>query len=99
METTIHAIHFEADTKFTDVINEKIKKLHHFYDRIISTDVFLKLDHNSGPVKDKIVEIKVEIPNHTFYAESTHVSFLDAFDKSYEGIKSQVVRHKEKMRQ
>jgi putative sigma-54 modulation protein len=98
MEAKIHAIHFDADHKLTDTINEKLAKLHHYFDKIISTDVFLKLDHNAGQVRDKVVEIKVHIPGHTLFSESTHLSFEEAFDDAFESAKAQILKHKEKQR-
>ncbi|MFT5646829.1 MAG: putative sigma-54 modulation protein, partial [Aureispira sp.] len=64
MEIRTQAVNFDADTKLIEFIDRKLGKLDTFYDNIVSTDVFLKLE-KTGQVQDKIVEIKLKVPGST----------------------------------
>lgn len=61
MKVKIQSIHFDADKKLLDFINEKMEKLQHFYDHIIQSEVFLKID-KSDDTSNKIAEIRIHIP-------------------------------------
>src|SRR6476620_4298427 len=43
MNVNIQTVHFDADQKLIQYVNQKIEKLPQFHDRIINVDVFLKL--------------------------------------------------------
>ena len=44
MNVNIHSIHFDADRKLVNFIQERIDKLNTFHDGIIGGEVFLRLD-------------------------------------------------------
>ena len=48
MKLKIHSIHFDADQKLVDFVQEKVDKLDHFFDKIIDGEVFLRLDKASN---------------------------------------------------
>ena len=64
MTTRIESIHFTADQKLIDFIQKKLDKLDQYHDRIIDAHVILKLE-NTGQVKDKVVEVKLDIPGRS----------------------------------
>ncbi len=97
MTVRINSIHFTADAKLKEFIEEKVNKLTRFYDRIINVEVFLKLE-NSGQVKDKIVEMKTSIPGATLIASSVDKSFESSMDAANENMIRQLKRKKEKMK-
>lgn len=97
MEVNITSIHFQADAKLKDFITEKLNKLIKFYDKLLSVDVFLKLE-NTGQVKDKIVELKAQIPGKILLASSTEKSFESSFDDAQENIIRQLKKNKEKLK-
>jgi len=66
MNVNIQTVNFDADRKLLDLVKRKMQKLNTFHDRIIASDVFLKLDNVVHHIKDKIVEIKVHVPRHSF---------------------------------
>ena len=47
MDIKVHSVHFKADQKLLDFVNEKVTKLQLFFDNIIAGEVFLRLDKNS----------------------------------------------------
>ena len=97
MNVTIYSVHFTADAKLKNFINEKLDKLSRFYDRIINVEVFLKLE-NSGQIKDKIVELKTTIPGATLIATSTEKTFESSFDHANDIMIRQLKRKKERTR-
>ncbi len=97
MKVHIHSVHFSADTKLKSFIEKKLNKLDQFFDRIVSSNVTLKLE-NSGQIKDKVVEIKINIPGAVLYVKETNKSFEAAIDSAISSLKRQIVKHKERSR-
>lgn len=97
MNVNIQTVNFNADQKLIEFVNRKMEKLSTFHDRIIETDVFLKLDNVVHNIKDKIVEIKVHVPRHSFFVKSTSKSFEESFETAFSSLVNQVKRRKEKM--
>ncbi len=96
MNVNIQAVHFEADRKLVEYVNRKLEKLSHFTDRIIQVNVFLKLDNVVHVIKDKIAEIRVHIPRHSFFVKSTSKSFEESFDEAINSLIIQMKKNKEK---
>lgn len=96
MNTQIQSIHFKADQKLKDYITKKIEKLNTFYDGIIDTQVFLKVE-NTSVKENKIVEIKVNAKNNSFIQTELAQSFEAATDMAVESLKKQVKRYKGKI--
>lgn len=97
MNVKIQSVHFDADKKLLTFIQEKLDKLNHFYDGIISGDVILKLD-KSDDSANKIAEIRLHIPGNDLFAKKQCKSFEEAVDLSLEALKTQVKKHKEKVK-
>jgi putative sigma-54 modulation protein len=97
MNVNIQTVHFDADQKLVDYVNQKLEKLSQFHDRIINVDVFLKLDNVVHNIKDKIAEIRVRVPRSEFFVKSTSKSFEASFDEAIESMVNQIKRKKEKM--
>ena len=71
MNVQIQTVHFDADAKLIEHVNKKIEKLKTFHDHIIGVEVYLILDNVVHNIKDKVAEIKVHIPKHTFFVKKT----------------------------
>ncbi len=97
MNVNIQTVNFDADKKLLDFVNRKMEKLSTFHDRIIETDIYLKLDNVVHTIKDKIVEIRVHVPRHKFFVKSTSKSFEESFETAFESLVTQVKRRKEKL--
>jgi putative sigma-54 modulation protein len=97
MKVVTHAVHFDADQKLIDFIEKKLAKLEQFFDRIIGIDVFLKLE-NASRVKDKIAEIKLNVPGATIIVKEVALTFEAAVDIALDSLKRQLIKHKEKER-
>ena len=96
MNVNIQTVKFSPDVKLTEYVNRKLAKLHTFHDRIIKVDVFLKLDNVVHTIKDKIAEIRVQIPRYQFFVKCSSKSFEESFDNALESLVSQIKRKKEK---
>lgn len=96
MNVQIQTVHFDADSKLIDHVNKKIQKLSTFYDRIVSVDVFLKLDGIAHQIKDKIAEIKVRIPRQDLFVKHESKSFEESFDLAFNSVVNQIKRQKER---
>lgn len=96
--TRIHTVQFSADQKLLDFIEKKTNKLNQYFDKIIDTEVYLKLDENSSQIKDKTVEIKVNLPGNQLFAKSTSKQFEEATDDTISSITRQLKKYKEKLR-
>lgn len=97
MNVNIQTVHFDADLKLLDYVKTKAQKLSIFNDRIVKIEVFLKLDNVVHSIKDKVVEIKVQVPRHSFFVKATSKSFETSFDSALESLVSQMKRRKDKM--
>lgn len=97
MNVQIQTVHFDADAKLLEHINKKLGKLNTFHDRIVDVEVYLKLDNIVHNIKDKIAEIKVNIPKHSFFVKNQTKSFEESFDMAFDSMVTQIKRQKEKM--
>jgi putative sigma-54 modulation protein len=98
MKIITTAIHFDADQKLLDYIQRKTSKLDQFFDRIIDAHVFLKLE-NSGQVRDKIVEMKLNVPGDVLMATEISKTFEASADAAVDNMKRQLNRYKERIQE
>lgn len=96
MTVNIHALHFDADGKLLDHVNKKISKLSSHHDKILTVDVYLKLDNVMHQIKDKIAEIRVTIPKRELFVKQSTKSFEESFDMAMDAVLVQIKRVKEK---
>ncbi len=96
MNVQIRTVHFDADTKLIDHVNSKIEKLQTFHDKIISAEVYLKLDNLSQNIRDKVAEIKIHVPKHSYFVKHQSKTFEQSFDLAFDSLVNQVKRQKEK---
>jgi putative sigma-54 modulation protein len=95
MDIKLHSVHFTADQKLIDFVNEKVKKLGLFYDGIVTSEVFLRLDKNQEG-ENKISEVKLLTPGKELFAKKQARSFEEATDLAVEALRKQVAKQKEK---
>lgn len=95
MKLNIQSIHFDADQKLLDLIQAKADKLETYYDKIVSGEVFLRLEKSDNR-ENKLVEIKLEVPGNDLFASKKSVSFEEAVDDALEALRRQVKKLKEK---
>ncbi|XZF12472.1 HPF/RaiA family ribosome-associated protein [Chitinophagaceae bacterium MMS25-I14] len=96
MNVQIQTVHFDADSKLIERVNEKLDKLKTFHDRIVGVDVYLILDNLSHKVKDKVAEIKVYVPKHSYFVKHSSKTFEESFDLAFDSMVNQLKRQKER---
>lgn len=97
MNIKINSVHFDADKKLIDFVNNKVKKLFQFYDDIVGAEIFLRLE-NTQELENKIAEIKLEIPGNDLFAKKQSKSFEEAVDNAVDALKRQIRKHKDKLK-
>lgn len=94
MEIKVQSIHFDADQKLVSFVEERLGKLTQYYDKIIGSDVFLKLE--PADRENKVAEIKLTIPGKDLFAKKQCKSFEEATDEAVEALRRQINKHKSK---
>ena len=98
MNIKVNSVHFTADQKLVDFINKKVSKMDTFFDGIINAEVLLKLDKPETS-NNKITEIKLSLPATDYlFAKKQADTFEEATDLAVDAIRTQLKRHKEKIR-
>ena len=97
MKVNVHAVNFNVDRKLVDFVQERLDKLEKYYDKVVSSEVFLKLD-NTSDKENKIVEVKILVPGDDFLVKKQSKSFEAAVDMSVESLERLLMKRKEKIR-
>ncbi len=96
MTINIQSLHFDADKKLIDFVNERVNKLNTYYDGLINSEIILRIDKSDNS-ENKIAEIKILGRGHEFFAKKQCATFEEATDLVCEALKSQIKKHKEKI--
>jgi putative sigma-54 modulation protein len=97
MKVHTESVHFHADRKLIDFVDQKVSKLNLFFDKIIEAHVTLKTE-NAGQIKDKVAEISLQVPGEVIFCKDTDKTFEGAVDSSVASLKRQLIKYKEKSR-
>jgi putative sigma-54 modulation protein len=97
MNVKINSVHFKADKKLEAFINEKLEKLHTFFEGVIGSEVILKTENTETP-DNKIAEVRLFIKGYDLFAKKEAATFEAAIDLAAEALRKQLVKHKEKVR-
>lgn len=97
MNVQIRTVHFDADQKLRQRVNEKLQKLATFHDRIVEVEVYLKLDNIAKNIKDKVAEIIVRVPGRAFFVKHESKTFEESFDLAFNSMVNQIKRQKQKL--
>ena len=79
-----------------DFVQERLGKLEKYYDRVVSSDVFLKLE-NTSDKENKTVDIKILVPGDEFIVKKTSKTFEEAADLASDALERLLVKRKEKL--
>ncbi|AWI25613.1 ribosome hibernation-promoting factor, HPF/YfiA family [Flavobacterium pallidum] len=97
MKVNVHAVNFTVDRKLVDFIQERMNKLEKYYDKVVSSDVFLKVEKTSDK-ENKVAELKIHVPGDEFLVKKQCKTFEEAVDLSIEAAERLLVKRKEKIR-
>lgn len=96
MDVKVHSIHFKADQKLLDFVNEKVEKLQLFFDHIIVGEIFLRLDKSSEK-ENKVAEVKIVMPGKELFAKKQCKTFEESVDLCVDALTTQVKKYKGKL--
>ena len=97
MKVNTQSVNFVADKKLIDFIQKRLDKLEVFYDKIIQSDVYLKLE-NTSEKENKVFEAKISIPGDSFIVKKQGKSFEGAADMAASSLERQLKKRKQKLR-
>lgn len=97
MKVNVNPVNFTADKKLVNFIEERVGKLEKFYDKVVSADVFLKVEKTSEK-ENKIVELKIHVPGDDFMVKKQCKTFEEAIEISAESLERLLIKRKEKIR-
>jgi len=97
MKVNVHAVNFNVDGKLVGFIQERVDKLEKYYDKVVSSDVFLKVEKTSEK-ENKVVEMKILVPGDEFMVKKQCRSFEEAVDQSAESFERILIKRKEKVK-
>jgi putative sigma-54 modulation protein len=95
MQITVQSIHFDADLKLIEFVEEKTKKLGVFHPAIHKAEILLRLDKNADQ-ENKITEIILKVPGKELFAKKQCKTFEEATDLAVAALKHQIEKNKEK---
>jgi len=95
MKVQMHSVHFDADQKLLDFVQQRLNKLETFYDKVTEGEVILRLNNKDG-ADNKTVEIKLLVPGSILFSQEDAASFEAAADAAAESLRRQITKHKEK---
>ncbi|GGW71366.1 putative sigma-54 modulation protein [Winogradskyella epiphytica] len=97
MKVNTQSVNFTADAKLIDFIQKRMDKLDLFYDKIIQSDVYLKVE-NTSDKENKIFEAKVSVPGDSFIVKKQCKTFEEAVDSAVASLERKIKKRKEKLR-
>ncbi len=97
MKVNTQSVNFNADQKLIDFIQQRMDKLDQYYDKVIKTDVLLKLE-NTSDKQNKIFEAKVSVPGDSFVVKKVCRTFEEGADSAVNSLGRQLRKRKEKFR-
>lgn len=97
MDILTHSNGISMSSDLKDFINKKVSKLENYMDKLTSADVYLKTENHSQ-IKDKTVEIKLNVPGVTLFSSETSKTFEAATDEAVSSLARQIKKRKEKIK-
>ncbi|MFB9054866.1 ribosome hibernation-promoting factor, HPF/YfiA family [Formosa sp. 3Alg 14/1] len=97
MKVNIQSVNFNADQTLIDFVQKRMDKLDQFYDKVISSDVYLKVE-NTSEKENKIFEARVNVPGDSIVVKKQCKSFEEGADSATASIERQLKKRKEKLK-
>lgn len=94
MKITVNSMGLTPHAPLQEFLDKKLGKLDTFYDKIMSCDVYLKVE-NSSEKENKTAEVKLNVPGDDIVVKKTSASFEESIDLCYEVAKKLLIKKKE----
>lgn len=97
MKVYAQSVNFNADIELINFAKQKVQTLVRFHDKIVDSEVFLKVKNTSDKI-NKITEIKINIPGNELIVKRETKTFEEGVNSAVDNLKRQLKRNKEKLR-
>ena len=97
MKVYVQSVNFNADKNLIEFIKKKVNSLEKYYDRIVDSEVFLKVQQTSEK-KNKLVEVKINVPRNGMVVKKQCKTFEEGAMLAIDSLKRQLTKKKEKIR-
>jgi len=97
MKVITQSVNFNADEKLIDFIQKRMDKLDQFYDKVIQSHVFLKVE-NTSDKENKIFEARLSVPGDSIMVKKQCKTFEECTDMAVNSLQRQLKKRKEKLR-
>ncbi|WP_439151642.1 ribosome hibernation-promoting factor, HPF/YfiA family [Winogradskyella sp.] len=97
MKVNTQSVNFTADKKLIDFVQKRMDKLDMFYDKIIQSDVYLKVE-NTSDKENKVFEARVRVPGDSFVVKKQCKTFEEGADVAIASLERRIKKRKEKLR-
>jgi len=97
MKVHTQSVNFNADQSLIDFIQRRMNKLDVYYDKVIKSDVYLKVENTRGK-ENKIFEARVNVPGDSFVVKKVCKTFEEGADSAVNSLERQLKKRKEKLR-
>lgn len=87
---------FDLSDKDRKTIEDKIKGLEKYDDRMTEVTTFFKMDDGKTP-GDVLAEIRVRVPGSDLFAAESESDSMKAFGSVYQNIKRQIKKRRDKL--
>lgn len=97
MKISVQSVNFNIDNDLMKYVEKKVNNLEKFHDHILGAEVFLKVQSTSEK-ENKITEIKINLPGNDIVVKKLSKTFEEGVSLSFDSLKRQLVKRKEKLR-
>jgi len=97
MKVNVQSVNFNADASLIEFVEKKINSLEKYYDKIVDSEVFLKVQQTSDK-ENKLVDIKLNIPGNDLVVKKQCKTFEEGVMQAADSLKRQLMKKKEKIR-
>ena len=97
MKVITQSVNFTATEKLVEFIQKRMDKLDQYYDRVIKSEVFLKVE-NTSDKENKIFEVRVTVPGDSFIVKKICKTFEEGADSAINSLERQLKKRKQKLR-
>lgn len=97
MKVNVQSVNFNADKGLIEFIEKKLNSLEKFYDKIVDSEVYLKVQQTSEK-ENKTVEVKLNIPGNDIVVKKQCKTFEEGAMLAVESLKRSLEKAKEKVK-
>jgi putative sigma-54 modulation protein len=97
MKVYVQSVNFNADKSLIEFIEKKLNSLEKFYDKIVDSEVYLKVQQTSEK-ENKTVEIKLNVPGNDIVVKKQCKTFEEGTMLAMDSLKRSLEKVKEKVK-